>query len=284
MRTLGFWLLAVVLLASVPNDVLAQAGRFVPRFTPPPRVPVGPHILPHPVHGGRGRDDDRGWWIVGGLVALVIGAVAFSAWRRRKQQAQSQSMASASISPDDLILSADEVADKADRTARLLQWVGQRDPMLTPEFLRTWVTKVFHVVQRSWQDRNYEPLHDLLAPELAAKHQGLLHQMRAGGEINHIDGLRIDRLEFVHLRCPDAADEREFTALITFEAKVYFVGERTGQLTRGSQTPRLYQEFWTFRWQDDSWRLGQIEMSRESDRLHADNEVEGMTADQLQSC
>jgi predicted lipid-binding transport protein (Tim44 family) len=289
MRTLGSFLLAVSLLASFANECRAQAGRFVPRFRPPPvpPAPAGPHIVP--VHVGphaRGDGDAARPWVIGGITVLVIIVVAFFVWRRRASQARPQFAAAAAsvVPPDDRVRGVDEVAEKAERTERLLQWVGQREATLSPEFLRNWVTKVFFVVQRSWQDRNYDPLHDLLAPELAARHRELLQQMRAGGEVNHIDDLRIDRLEFVHVRCPDTAEDREFTALITFEAKVYFVEERSGRFTRGSHEPRLYQEFWTFRWQQDSWRLLQIDMSHDAGALYADNEVEGMTAEQLQSC
>jgi hypothetical protein len=118
---------------------------------------------------------------------------------------------------------------------------------------------------------------DLLGPSILAKHVGLLSAMRRDGEINRIDELRIRRLEFVHVSRPPKADRHEVTALITFEAKVYFVKERSGYFLRGSPKVIPYQEFWVFRRYEGGWRLEAIERSDESDRLTAANDVSGMT-------
>jgi hypothetical protein len=162
-----------------------------------------------------------------------------------------------------------------------MEFLSHRDQLWGPLFLHEWVTKIFFLVQASWEERDYGPLGDFLMPGLLTKHKGLLRAMRQNREINRIEGLRVERLEFVHLFCPQTADHQEFTALITFEARVYFVNDRTKAYVRGPQRPRLFQEFWTFRRQADTWRLLTIARSHESDRLAARNRVEDITDEQL---
>jgi hypothetical protein len=105
--------------------------------------------------------------------------------------------------------------------------------------------------------------------------------VRQNHEINRIEDLRIERLEFVHLHCPRCEENQEVTALITFRASVYFVDDRTGAYTRGSRLPSCFQEFWTFGRQGDTWLLQTIEQSHESDRLERPNFVADLTEEQL---
>ena len=120
-------------------------------------------------------------------------------------------------------------------------------------------------------------MREFLGPSILAEHQELLRTMGRNREINRIDDLRVRRLEFVHLCCPAEVDRQEVTALITFEAKVFFVDERNGAFLRGSQKVIPYQEFWVFRRHGESWRLVTIDRSHDSDRLMAANHVDGMT-------
>jgi predicted lipid-binding transport protein (Tim44 family) len=185
------------------------------------------------------------------------------------------------IPPPDRIHEQAAVADRARRTERLLEALAQRDSRFDPAFIRPLVRSTFCQVQQCWQERDYGPVAHLLMPGLLAEHQSLLHAMRANGEVNRIEDLQVRRLEFVHLSCPEQADGQEVTALITFEAKVYFVNEMTGAYLRGDRQGRAYQEFWVFRRQGDVWRLQAIERSHESNRLAAENRIAGMTAGEL---
>jgi hypothetical protein len=102
-------------------------------------------------------------------------------------------------------------------------------------------------------------------------------------EINRIEDLHIERLEFVHLHCPQSAETHEVTALITFRASVYFVDDRTQAYSRGLRSPTWFQEFWTFRRQGTGWRLQEIEQSHQSDRLERPNVVAELTDQQLRN-
>jgi hypothetical protein len=61
-----------------------------------------------------------------------------------------------------------------------------------------------------------------------------------------------------------------------FEAKVYFVDERSGAYRHGDQQARTFQEFWIFRRHEDAWRLHAIERSHISNRRRSANYVPGL--------
>jgi predicted lipid-binding transport protein (Tim44 family) len=141
----------------------------------------------------------------------------------------------------------------------------------------------FTRIQECWAARDYKPIQEWLSLSLLAKHEALLRAMRRNHEINRIEDLLVRRLEFVHVSRPDDPNFHEVTALITFDAKVYFVHEQTGAYVRGSQKLLPYQEFWVFRRRDDIWLLHAIELSHESNRLETANSVTGIEAVDLQN-
>jgi hypothetical protein len=137
------------------------------------------------------------------------------------------------------------------------------------------------LVQKAWEARDYGSVRHLLLPGILAKHEKLLQSMREHHEINRIDDLRLERLEFVHLYCPQYVEIWEATALITFQARVYFVDDRTGAYTRGPRSSTWFQEFWVFRRRGETWLLQDIEESHLSDRLERPNYVAELTDQQL---
>jgi hypothetical protein len=183
----------------------------------------------------------------------------------------------------DLILGPAEVFYKAVQTERLLQAVAERDRLFDPSTLRDIVRDTFIRVQASRQERDYGPVRDLLLPGIRAQHEELLQVMWRHHEINRMEGLHVERLEFVHLYCPPPPGAQEFTALITSAAQVYFVDDRTGAYTRGERQYKCFQELWVFCRQGDAWRLCAIERSHASDRLRAENRVAGMTDAELRN-
>ena len=171
---------------------------------------------------------------------------------------------------------ADVVAPRAESTRRLLEELARREALFEPKALYRWVYESFLFVQRCWQKGDYEPLGDLLLPAIRAEHEQQLRAMRTEHERNLLEGLRVERLEFVHLDCLADANAQQVTALITFTAASYYVDDRTGRHRRGSTTPARFQEFWLFQRRDDGWHLSQIERSHQSARLTAPNRVEGL--------
>jgi predicted lipid-binding transport protein (Tim44 family) len=261
-----------------------QAGRYIPA----PRVPIGgggggggfPHIPFSPGGGG----GDLFWVLVAIAVIVVLAAVGWNlgqALAGRKSPAPpngSPSMSPTAVPPlEDLIIRPEEVSDKALKTTRLLDLLAKYDAAFNPYALREFISATFTRVQQCWEARDYGPVRAFLGPTILAHHEELLRSMGRNREINRIEDPRVLRLEFVHVWCSPEADREEVTALITFEAKVYFVNERNRAFLRGSQKVIPYQEFWVFRRQGETWRLVTIERSHDSDRLNAANHIDGMT-------
>jgi hypothetical protein len=286
------------------SAVQAQAGRFIPlpRIPVAPRAPIprvpppGGGIHPHfPIHAG-GKHDDRGDGdkTAGWVILAILGTLALSpvGWffgraigRRLRpgiKKGRPTPPQGTTVPPiQDLVLQPDEVAAKAEQTRRLMEFLAYEDSALDPNDLHSWIATTFTRVQKAWEARDYSPVRDLLLPGLLAKHERLLSEMRACHEINRIEDLRIERLELVHLHCPESVTAQEVIALITFQATVYFVDDRTGAYTRGLRRPSWFQEFWIFRRQEEGWRLQEIERSHESDRLERPNFVADLTDQQL---
>jgi predicted lipid-binding transport protein (Tim44 family) len=220
-------------------------------------------------------------FIVFGVVVLI----AVGWWKlahRGEQQAPPRPASPTPAAPplEDLILSAAEVADKARDTRALLERAAQHDPLLSPSHLEEFITATFLPVQECWQKRDYGPVQDLLEPDLLAEHEALLQALRRENVLNRLDGLHVRRLEFVHACSPEDADRQEVTALLTFEARSYYVDERSGYYRGGSHKVSPFQEFWTFRRHGDTWRLHLIERN-ESARLDTPNYAVEQTAVRL---
>jgi hypothetical protein len=260
-------------------EARGQAGRFIP-LPRPPSFPGGGgggfRFIPHlPWHGG---GDSDGFWIV----VAILGVIALAVVGWKLGQAFGRQSFPSRPPPQapplaDLTLHGAEVEAKARKTTRLLEALAGRDGAFDPRALREFIASTFIRVQQSWEEGDYGPVRELFAPTLLAQHEELLRAMRLEGVINRIEDLRVLRLEFVHVSCPEETELHEVTALITFDAKVFFVHEGTGAFLRGSRKILPYQEFWVFRRQGGAWRLQAIERSHESKRLEAANCVSGMT-------
>jgi predicted lipid-binding transport protein (Tim44 family) len=240
--------------------------------------------VPNSSHGSGGIDSDVCWGFVAVLGAIVLVVVGWNLGRALTRGKTRPGVTAAdrraptwSDPPRDLILGPGEVGEKARKTARLLHVLARRDSALDPSALHQSIAAMFAQVQRAWEARDYGPVGDLLTPSLRARHEQLLQAMRRERLINRIEDLAIQRLELVHVCCPEDSDEYEVTALITFAARVYFVNERREAFTRGLSKVLPYQEFWVFRRQGAQWRLHDIERSHQSKRLHAANKVGGLT-------
>lgn len=204
------------------------------------------------------------------FAALVIFMIVVS---RMAKRSKSQNL--------DYIYSPSQIAQKAEKTEKLLGFLAKQDPTLAPGELAQRVRSLFEQVQKCWQQRDYGPVKALMAPALYAQHVAQLKSMEKNHEINRIEDLHVERVDLVHLHYTDRDSQRSFTALITARARDYYVNERTGDFLRGDKNPARFQEFWTFRFQDGQWVLSEIEQAGESDILREENFVEAFTQETL---
>jgi hypothetical protein len=224
-----------------------------------------------------------------GLGALAVGGVGFIAglglvpWRRGLPLLPRPDVATRSIDslfvtpPPDLIRTPYEVIDKSLRTTRLMSALANHEPHFEPEPLRDWIYDYFHQVEKCWQARDPAPVKDRMTPQAFAKYEERIRAMCRNHEINRIEDSLVRRLEFVHVSCPAEIENHTITALITYQAKAYFVDEKTGAYRRGIQKNTLYQDFWTFQRHGDCWKLHKFEESRNDTHLGEPNRVHGMS-------
>jgi predicted lipid-binding transport protein (Tim44 family) len=174
----------------------------------------------------------------------------------------------------DFVFGPEAVEAKAAATRQVLEVLARTDPLANPDRLRAVAEGTFRKLQECWQARDYDPMRPLLVPALFAEHTAQLEGMVRNHELNVLADLTVLRVDLVHLRYPEAADQREFTALITARARDHYVDDRDRSFLRGDTAPATFQEFWTFQRQGDAWLLREIEQTRESDFLREPNYVE----------
>jgi predicted lipid-binding transport protein (Tim44 family) len=182
----------------------------------------------------------------------------------------------------DHLYSPGQIAKKARKTLKLLQFLAGQDPGLSPEKLSEKARTTFLKLQECWEARDYGPMEPLMTKALHARHLAQLNSMRKNKEINRIEDLKVEAVDLVHIHYSENPAERFFTALITASAKDYYVDERTGAFLRGDRTPARFQEFWSFSFQEGGWLLSEIEQAGESDVLKDENFVEAFTQETLQ--
>jgi predicted lipid-binding transport protein (Tim44 family) len=288
---------AVLLLSAAPAS--AQAFR-LPRIPLPPGGGGGIHFFHIPHFLFRGVIESQ----VGQVVLIVLGillltligwAVGCAIGGRRGDPSASGSHHSftqpfafgvpkSATTPDrdavpcaDVLLDPLATAPKTLETRRLMESLSSRDRHIDPAFLDQRFRATFHLVQQGWEERICECFDDLLTPHLFAKFRQLIDGMRQNHRVNRLEGLQVENLEFLHLNCPEDQDAQEVSALITFCVTSYYLDERTGARCDGETYPRRFQECWTFRRNQDCWKLEEVERSPQCSRLDKPNKVAGLT-------
>ncbi|MEM3399241.1 MAG: TIM44-like domain-containing protein [Candidatus Micrarchaeia archaeon] len=183
----------------------------------------------------------------------------------------------------DYCYSPAQIDAKVARTKKLLDYLAGIDRMWEPELLKKTARETFTKMQRCWEARDYSEMRPLMMPYLYAQHVAQIESMKRNHEINKLEGLEIRRVDIVHLRHYAKKNQQEFTALVEASVRDYYVDDRTGAFLRGDKVPATFQEFLVFQRQEDRWLLREINQTRESDALRAENFVEELTPLQLQN-
>lgn len=225
--------------------------------------------------GSRGGDGNSSPWIAipvfGLFFVLIIYGFATG-------QLQSSGAAGAGAGEDlDYCFQLNEIQPKAEKTRKLLEFIARTDETVAPAKLTAIADHTFRQLQACWSARNYGPMRALLMPDLFEQHWGQLRGMVQTHEINKLEALRVEQIDLIHLNYTDKPAQRAFTALITAWLRDYYVDDRTGSFLRGDDEPARFQEFWTFQFCEGTWRLREIEQSREADYLRTENFFEAFT-------
>lgn len=229
--------------------------------SPPHTFIAGGFIVHNRYHGRYGRRTSALDYIVfvffGAGFLLIKGVSWFQSRRPTSLKAHS--------------LSGNTAEHKSSETRDILDALSVSEKDFSPALLEDLARSTFTAVQAAWQSRDHSPVKGLMMPHLFAAHNAKAESMKARGEINRLEDLRVHNIVFVHVRCPEGEDGRSFTALVSASARDYTLDERNGALVRGSRKERPFQEFWTFYRNEGRWALARIDQIGEMDFLNAPN-------------
>jgi predicted lipid-binding transport protein (Tim44 family) len=168
-------------------------------------------------------------------------------------------------------VSREEAGPRGARTRAIMSALAESDPSVRPETLEEDVKRIFLDMQSAWQKRDYTPLLGRMSPELYSGHSAKVAAMRQRGEINRMEDVSVQDVEFVHIRYTPEKAERSFTVLISASARDYVTDESGSSLLSGSREMAAFQEFWTFRPLDGAWVPARIDQTTEDYILAAPN-------------
>jgi len=182
----------------------------------------------------------------------------------------------------DYLNSRSNIERKSKKTMKLIRFLARQDSNMNPDYLTQRAREIFLKLQDCWISRNYDPMIDLMMPDIYKQHCRQIQSMIQNHEINKLRGLRLDYIDLVNVRYTEKEYQREFTALITAAVADYYVDDRNNKFLRGNKSLESFQEFWTFELEPDGWRLRDIEQARESDYLKEENYAEMFTDLQIE--
>ena len=212
----------------------------------------------------------------GETFALIFLVTFFSVFLLVILIANRQQNAAGGSEDDDFLYPRSQILPKANKTKEDLEAIAQADPNFAPESLTKTVRAIFLKLQQCWQARNYAPMEAHLMPALYHEHLEKIETMIADHEINQLDDLAINRIDFAHVRYRPRLNEREVVALISATARDSYVDDRSGKFLRGSRAPKPFQEFWVFEFDEGAWRLRRIAQTQDGDYLDYENTVDGV--------
>jgi len=165
----------------------------------------------------------------------------------------------------------------------VLAYLQGIDGFWDPKEMEETAEATFLKLQECWQSREYGPMRALLMPDLYNQHLAQINSLKRDHEIDMIEGLKVSRVEIVQVRYHLKKDQQEFTVLFEATARDYYVDDESKEFLRGDTSPAKFQEFWVFQRWADKWLLREIDQTRESDALRAENFVEDLTPQQLKN-
>jgi predicted lipid-binding transport protein (Tim44 family) len=241
------YLLFAFLVTAAPAHALAGAGGAAARSD----NGGGSH------RGKSGRDA----LLLSILGAVILIRMVFFLADRNKRAAQSA----------DQLLDDEEVSGRSSGTLTIIKSLAAGDPEFEPGALEGLARDIFMKVQRAWQAQDYDPVRGLMAPELYKKHCDEVNEMKARGQVDILEDLKVLRVDFVRVYRPEGNSDASFTALITASAKSYILNSNIDFKSTADTPVSTFQEFWTFSRTADTWRLSAIDQTNNLDILRTPN-------------
>ncbi|MFA6584094.1 MAG: hypothetical protein WCS77_07350 [Elusimicrobiaceae bacterium] len=151
------------------------------------------------------------------------------------------------------------VESSRDQILRQLEVISATDPVFSAGNLSALAQKTFTALKTCRVTRDCDPVQSLLFPDLFMGHYDQVERMAKNHEINKIEDLAIESVDLIHFHYTGSAELSEFTALVTFSARDYYVDERTQSFFRGDREQVRYREYLSFQFVSGQCLLRAIE-------------------------
>jgi predicted lipid-binding transport protein (Tim44 family) len=209
-------------------------------------------LLGSMLFGGLGRG-----FGIGLMDIVILGGLAFLAWRFLKRRRESEEPAHATAGASQY--GATATATGGGTTAQfapgthggeadLQKGIGHirhMDPGFDPAALEEWARTFFANVQSAVAMRDVGIIRDRLTPEMYNVLQNQCQELKAARRTNYVEKVQLDRSE-----AGEAWQEggHDFvTVLFSGTMLDYTVDDRTGEVVEGTKTePQTVDEYWTF--------------------------------------
>lgn len=162
-----------------------------------------------------------------------------------------------------------QVQKKRRETEELLEKLALKERAWTPDITKDYISKVFHLVQKSWAEKNADVAKDFMSESLYLNHKVQTDLMISNHEKNILERIRLKEIHTAEIL--DYQDARRDTMLVLIHASMidYVIDEITGKIKWGKKDePEEIGELWKFIRSKDRWVLDSIEQKVEMKFLH----------------
>lgn len=162
-----------------------------------------------------------------------------------------------------------QVQKKRRETEELLEKLALKERAWTPDITKDYISKVFHLVQKSWAEKNADVAKDFMSESLYLNHKVQTDLMISNHEKNMLERIRLKEIHTAEIL--DYQDAKRDIMLVLIKGSMidYVIDEITGKIKWGKKDePEEISELWKFIRSRDRWVLDSIEQKVEMKFLH----------------
>ncbi|HMV81159.1 MAG TPA: Tim44-like domain-containing protein [Leptospiraceae bacterium] len=162
-----------------------------------------------------------------------------------------------------------QVQKKRRETEELLEKLALKERAWTPDITKDYISKVFHLVQKSWAEKNADVAKDFMSESLYLNHKVQTDLMVSNHEKNMLERIRLKEIHTAEIL--DYQDAKRDIMLVLIKGSMidYVIDEITGKIKWGKKDePEEISELWKFIRSRDRWVLDSIEQKVEIKFLH----------------
>jgi predicted lipid-binding transport protein (Tim44 family) len=175
-----------------------------------------------------------------------------------------------SFSPD-----LGNIKSKTDKISRLLNFLSETDKIWSEQQMREQIRECFILVYSAIEQRKIHLVREQLTLRLGDEIENKISALKKNGQIVQKRNLAIRNMEIVLVRNYNDKTKDEFIAWVSGQAQTVIVDEKSGKLTNVDPYVKDFEEYFTFKRNDQRWLLDSIEEASKNNYLKEQNIDEG---------